>query len=164
MMTHLDRSDQRCDQRSDYNWRTCLHRLFYTYKGCQDPWDTNPRLDLPVCTNLSYILGHTHNRRPTPLSFDREFNDRPYMAEQKLQQIKRNGIQCFSPCSHTVQHVEIAYRPRHRWCLVCLVCPMCLVQDIHFHILSDQLILVTKNMEKALNFKYQKRNYIQQLF
>ena len=69
-MTNLNRADRQCEEREDYNWRTCLDHLFYSNKGCQDPWDVNPQVELPVCSNLSYILGHTYNRPPLHISFD----------------------------------------------------------------------------------------------
>ena len=113
MMTNLDRSDRRCEEKSQYNWRTCLDNLFYAYKGCQDPWYTNPGLDIPVCTNLTYLLGHTHNRDPVPISHDKEFDDRPYKAEQELTQLRRKGLQCFPPCQQTTFHTDITYKPRY---------------------------------------------------
>ena len=69
-MTNLNRADRQCEEREDYNWRTYLDHLFYSDKGCQDPWDVNPRVELPICSNISYILGHTHNRAPLYISFD----------------------------------------------------------------------------------------------
>ena len=117
-MTNLDRSDRRCEEESGYNWRTCLDHLFYTYKGCQDPWYTNPGLELPVCTNLTYILGHTHNRPPAHISYDGEFADRPYKAEQELTKLRRNDVECWPPCRQTQFYTDITYRPRERW-VVC---------------------------------------------
>ena len=126
-MTNLNRAARQCEGRGDYNWRTCLGHLFYTYKGCQDPWYTNPRLELPVCTNLTYILGHTHNRPPAHISYDGEFADRPYKAEQELTKLRRNDVECWPPCRQTQFYTDITYKPRERW----VVCGVTAASDTH---------------------------------
>ena len=69
-MTKLNRADRRCEEREEFNWRTCLDQLFYSDKGCQDPWNVNTKVDLPTCSNISYILGHTYNWPPLHISYD----------------------------------------------------------------------------------------------
>ena len=114
-MTNLNRDDRQCDEREDYNWRTCLDQLFYTYKGCQDPWQVNPGVDLPVCSNISYILGHTYGRPPLHISYDGEFADRPYKAEQELNALMRDGLQCSPPCGQTQFDTVLTFKPRDRY-------------------------------------------------
>ena len=88
-MTSLNRGARQCDEGEDFNWRTCLDRLFYSDKGCQDPWHVNTQLDLPACSNISYILGHTYNRAPLYISYDQgeySFRSNP---NYKIQNKKR---------------------------------------------------------------------------
>ena len=34
--------DRECVEDTSYDWKACLDNLFYSIKGCQDPWYVNP--------------------------------------------------------------------------------------------------------------------------
>ena len=34
--------DRACVDDVAYDWGSCLDRMFYLEKGCQDPWNVNP--------------------------------------------------------------------------------------------------------------------------
>ena len=92
------------------------------FEGCQDPWYVNSENPLPVCDNITKILGsYDRGRRqnfagnlqerifvtgPARNGFDGQQWDRPYMAEKEVASIKRNEMQCLSPCRQV--HFETA--------------------------------------------------------
>merc|ERR1719483_1351516 len=70
-----------CIEDVSFLWGDCLDELFYTRKGCQDPWFVNP-VSLPICTNVTHILG-SYNIGPAASGKDSQFWDRPYMAQRE---------------------------------------------------------------------------------
>ena len=110
-MKSLSRSDRECKETGDYNWGNCLDEMFYLNKGFQDPWNVNPKVPLPVCTNVTEIE-LSYRQGPPELikevDWDREFWDRPHMFERELADITRNGKRCKTPCSQT--HYDVQWK------------------------------------------------------
>ena len=78
------------------------------FAGCQDPWHVNPKVSLPVCTNVTYILA-SYKLGPARESYggwDNDFWDRQYMPERQLSDMTRNGKRCKSPCTQTVYKLD----------------------------------------------------------
>ena len=113
----ISRHDRECEEAMDYNWGDCLDEMFYLRKGCQDPWNVNPKVPLPVCTNVTYILA-SYGRGPAKESYgkwDQEFWDRHYMAEMELAGKIRDGMRCKTPCSQTYYSVKHSFTNPDMW-------------------------------------------------
>ena len=114
-MKSISRSDKECEE-EDYNWGDCLDEMFYSKKGCQDPWNVNPRVPLRVCTNVTEIMLSYRQGPPEliqDLEWDGQFWDRPHMSERELADIIRNGMRCKTPC--LMVHHDIKWRsPVHK--------------------------------------------------
>ena len=39
--TKINKPDHACQEGEGYNWNTCLDKMLYTRKGCQDTWNYN---------------------------------------------------------------------------------------------------------------------------
>ena len=103
----MSHSDRECEEKPNYHWGDCLDEIFYLRKGCQDPWNVNPKVPLRVCTNITEIL--TSYRRGPLLEqvvWDGQFWDRPYMSARELSDVSRDGKRCKTPCSQTQYDVK----------------------------------------------------------
>ena len=104
-MKSLNQIDRECEEKEDYNWGDCLDEMFYLKKGCQDPWNVNPKVPLRVCTNVTEIKS-SYWDNTTGWLVDQQFWDRPFMSERELASIKRGGKRCKTPCTQTHFHVK----------------------------------------------------------
>ena len=76
--------------------------------GCQDPWNFNPKVSLPVCDNITKILG-SYSKGPDAQPHDGQYMDRPFMPERELATLERNGIKCPPPCQQIYYDTDITY-------------------------------------------------------
>ena len=121
-MTSVNREDRRCEEDPDYDWGACLDHMFYLRKGCQDPWNFNFKVNLPSCSNLTYLL-KTYGQGPAlenasseerAKNWDGMVIDRPFMSERKLASIVRDGMNCKPPCRNINFDVSLMYDERSR--------------------------------------------------
>ena len=90
-----------------------LSFLIYEFLECQDPWNYNPLLSIPVCTNLTQILG-SYGKGPANFEFDSQYEDRRYMSEKELTEIERDGIRCLSPCQQIKFETDLTYLEQYK--------------------------------------------------
>ena len=103
-MKSLNRIDRECEEQENYNWRDCLDEMFYLKKGCQDPWNVNPKVPLRICTNISEIRRSYRQGQYVMIKeveWDQVFWDRPWMFERQVTELIRDGKRCKTPCSQT---------------------------------------------------------------
>ena len=103
-MKSLSQNDRECEEKEDYNWGDCLDEMFYLKKGCQDPWNVNPKVPLRVCTNITEIK---QSYKQEDVEWDQTFWDRPHMFERQLSELTRDGKRCKTPCSQTHFDVKL---------------------------------------------------------
>ena len=109
-MKSLTRTERECEEKEDYNWGDCLDEMFYLRKGCQDPWNVNPKVPLRVCTNVTEIKLSYRQGPPElidELQWDGQFWDRPYMSERELSKLTRDGKRCKTPCTQAIYDVNL---------------------------------------------------------
>ena len=79
--------------------------------GCQDPWNVNQDVKLPICQNITQIL-ESYGREN--FTWDEKFWDRPYMGERELSDLERNNMKCKTPCDQMVFSADINYKAKDR--------------------------------------------------
>ena len=77
------------------------------FLGCQDPWNVNPRVPLPACTNVTYIRASYGDPEDDLLH-------RHAMSKKELVEIPKNGKKCMTPCSQVKYNVKFNNVPRDK--------------------------------------------------
>ena len=104
--TALDKPDkgQPCVSGNNYIWSECLDGLFYSERGCQDPWNYYQAIPLPFCSNISKILGDY--RQGSYTSCKMTCWDKPYMSQRSLSETSRVDKTCPLPCSREIYNTR----------------------------------------------------------